>query len=121
MIVIDEVPLLLELERRSSLVGTCGNRIPGEVDLDESDRHHGERQVTHRREVFGSGLLRAGWVVGAVAIAYLKIPSLLRERVAEHRITALGLLLGGLVLNHENPILQANDIRCDPVHRQSDV
>jgi hypothetical protein len=73
MIVIDEVPLLLELERRSSLVGTCGNRIPGEVDLDESDRHHGERQVTHRREVFGSGLLRAGWVVGAVAIAYLKI------------------------------------------------
>src|SRR5260370_14415188 len=51
---------------------------------------------------------------------------LLRERSAEHRIPALGLLLGSLVLNDipvfdENPILQANDVRCDPVHRQSDV
>jgi hypothetical protein len=51
---------------------------------------------------------------------------LLRERVAEHRISALGLLLGSLVLNDipvfdENAILQANDVRCDPVHRQSDV
>src|SRR5260370_38913952 len=51
---------------------------------------------------------------------------LLRERVAEHRIPALGLLLGSLVLNDipvfdENSILQANDVRCDPVHRQSDV
>ena len=51
---------------------------------------------------------------------------LLRERVAEHRIPALGLLLGSLVLNDipvfdEDPILQTNDVRCDPVHRQSDV
>src|SRR5258708_35165509 len=51
---------------------------------------------------------------------------LLRERVAEHRIPALGLLLCSLVLNDipvfdENLILQANDVGCDPVHRQSDV
>jgi flagellar biosynthesis regulator FlbT len=41
------------------------------------------------------------------------------------RISALGLLLGSLVLNDipvlgENSILQANDVR-NPVHRQSDV
>src|ERR1700674_2919686 len=51
---------------------------------------------------------------------------LLRERLAKHRIPALGLFLGSLVLNDvpvfdKNPILQANDVRCDPVHRQSDV
>src|SRR6266851_854171 len=51
---------------------------------------------------------------------------LLRERFAEHRIPALGLLTRSLVLNDipvfaENPILQANDVRCDPVHRQSYV
>lgn len=51
---------------------------------------------------------------------------LLRKRVAEHRIPALGLLLCSLVLNDipvfdENPILQTNDVRCDPVQRQSDV
>jgi hypothetical protein len=51
---------------------------------------------------------------------------LLRERVAKHWIPALGLLLGSLVLNDipvfdENPILQANDVRWDPVHWQSDV
>src|SRR5216683_7122550 len=51
---------------------------------------------------------------------------LLRERFAEHRIPTLGLLLVSLVLNDipmfdQNPILQANDSRCDPVHRQSDV
>ena len=51
---------------------------------------------------------------------------LFREQGAEHRIPALGLLLGSLVLNNipvfdESPILQANDVRRDPVHRQSDV
>ena len=51
---------------------------------------------------------------------------LFRECIAEHRIPALGMLLGSLVLNNipvlnENSILQANDVRCDPVHRQSDV
>src|SRR5260370_34179614 len=51
---------------------------------------------------------------------------LLRECVAEHRIPALGLLLGSLVLNDipvfdENSILQANDVRGDPVHWQSNV
>src|ERR1700683_1518026 len=56
----------------------------------------------------------------------LRCSCLLRERVAEHRISALGLLLGSLVLNDipvfdENPILQANDVRGDPVYRQSDV
>src|ERR1700757_2330883 len=50
----------------------------------------------------------------------------LRERVAEHGIPTLGLLLCSLILNDipvfdENPILQANDVGCDPVHRQSDV
>jgi hypothetical protein len=53
-------------------------------------------------------------------------PCLLRERVTEHRIPPFGLLLGSLVLNDipvfdENPILQANDVRCYPVHRRSDV
>ena len=53
-------------------------------------------------------------------------PCLLRERVAEHRTPALGLLLCSLFLNDipvfdKNPILQANDVRRDPVDRQSDV
>jgi len=51
---------------------------------------------------------------------------LLRERVAEHRIPALGLLLARLVLNDipvfdENPIVQSNDVRRYPVRGQSDV
>ena len=51
---------------------------------------------------------------------------LLRKRVAEHRAPALGLLFGGLVLNDvpvldKNSVLQANDVRCDPVHRKANI
>ena len=50
---------------------------------------------------------------------------LLRERVAEHRIPALGLLLGSLVLNDipvfgDNSILQANDVGRNSGRRPSD-
>ena len=43
-----------------------------------------------------------------------------------HRISALGLFLCSFVLNDipvldENAILQADDVRCDPIHRQSDI
>ena len=62
--------------------------------------------------------------MGGIVLEFALV--LLRERVAEHRIPALGLLLASFILNDipvfdENPILQANDVRCDPVHRQSDV
>ena len=49
-----------------------------------------------------------------------------RKCRSEHGRFALRLLLGSLVLNDipvldENSILQANNVRCNPVHRQSDV
>ena len=51
---------------------------------------------------------------------------LLRKRVAEHRAPALGLLFCGVVLNDvpvldENSVLQANDVRCDLVHRMANI
>ena len=48
------------------------------------------------------------------------------ETSRRHRAPALGLLFGGLVLNDvpvldENSVLQANDVRCDPVHRKANI
>src|SRR6266568_3679694 len=47
------------------------------------------------------------------------------KRVSKHGISALGLLLCGLVLNHvpmfnENSVFDPNNIRRNPIHRQPD-
>jgi len=52
--------------------------------------------------------------------------SLLRKLVAEHRAAALGLLFSRLVLNHipvfdKNAVLDAKNIRCNPVHRLAEA
>src|SRR6266481_2377327 len=51
--------------------------------------------------------------------------SVCRERVSKHGISALGLLLCGLVLNYvpmfnENSLFDPENIRCDPIDWQAD-
>src|SRR6266403_4171287 len=59
-------------------------------------------------------------------ICFLSGTRIGRERAAEHWLTTLGLLLCGLVLDHvpmldQNAIFDANDVRCNPVHREAEV
>src|SRR5216684_4702712 len=59
-------------------------------------------------------------------ICFLSGTRIGRERAAEHWLTTLGLLLCGLVLDHipmldQNAILDANDVRRNPVHGLAEV